>query len=118
MQGLIESTSQSFKQAFPRVSQTDLAAIQDTDQRLFASYIVEAFMAYTKLDSADEVDQPYLGGVSPNQDAVPRPLHPQLVNDRIGIPTVYVAGRADSTLALKQSENLEVSMAPSTNVKE
>lgn len=109
IRGLLESLPGSFMQSFPRVGQADLAAIPDADQRLFASYLVEAITAFAQLGGKEEADHSYLRSRDADRSTarVPRPVHPLLVKDRIGIPTVHVRGRADFPLTLRQSENLQ-----------
>lgn len=107
VRGLFESIPGSFLQSFPRVTQEDLSSISDTEQRLFVNYMLEAITALTQLGGREEMDHSYFRSQDADPNTIPRPMHPQLVKDRVGIPTVHVRGKTDIPLTSKQAENLQ-----------
>ncbi|KAJ4413541.1 hypothetical protein N0V82_008479 [Gnomoniopsis sp. IMI 355080] len=108
VQGILDDSSLAFRESFPNIKEFDLANMKNQKQRTFARYLAKSIQS---LDASgvgrDVVDYGFFGRMDCLSDDVPRPLHPQLVKDRIGIPTVHITGKRDLDMFLDQSDKLQ-----------
>lgn len=104
IQDLLATAPIPFRKSFPHA---DFVALGHPDYRPWAEYLSQSILALDNIGSrSDAVDHSFLAREDTVCDAVPRPLHPRYIEDRIAIPTIHVTGKRDYPILLDQAQKL------------
>lgn len=99
VQTLLETCSDDFKNDFPIVDCSTLVPPRQT----FAGYLSKSLLSLEQVGFGRQgIDDRFL--VEGDEESVPRPVHPHLLEDRIHIPTVHVNGKKDHMLFTHQAQ--------------